>query len=546
MLLFVVLHFYSFANAKETICYISINSTHERELFKSYYPEANHVELVPQNESSYNKRDWFREACRSNIICDKLVISGHFGGIFVGESGFTLSTQELEKYSCLNSCDNIIKSPKEVYLFGCNTLATKDSDRRTLEEYVDVLVRDGFNPSDAQLFAALRYSPIGRSFKQSMESIFSNSNLLFGFDSIAPSGANVSEKLKTYLQLYTPEYSQKIWQSSLSYTHRTYSKGMASKDSLLCSFIEESDTLKILKISRDALNSSKKWDFIFLIQDALKDINISELLPEEFGVFQDISKNEKLKKEFYSMIKKIDSIPSHQFSLMKLGKKLDWLTLADLDEYVNQLVTRFSRGGLSSFETNVLCTLEYPYKVSLDLVNNYEGDLYSLVSALVCLGPQNSEVANEVFKIANNSTHTNEIQTGFGLGQSLLSLASLSKNKSEDVLSIIIPLLQSKYVRALALEVLSFQSVVNEEQMNSLIHSIHLICGESQRSSKSIFSLNTEVTGHSYSSTLDIQLSSFINKSSYLNQKHISLLKSTAAGHPECQLVQEILSNHKE
>ena len=76
------------------------------------------------------QKSWFEKACERDIQCDVLVISGHFGGSFFGEeSEYYLSLKEMEKLTCQRKCENVLSHVKEVFLFGCNTLAGKVSDK---------------------------------------------------------------------------------------------------------------------------------------------------------------------------------------------------------------------------------------------------------------------------------------------------------------------------------------------------------------------------------------------------------------------------------
>ncbi len=116
--------------AKKTVCSITINSDEEINAFKkNLSPDLwNFVELTTLYSgggSQDNKKDWMKNACAAKPSCDILLISGHFGGSFFGQSGLRLSLEDLEKYSCDSDCAGILKQPKEVFLFGCNTLATK-------------------------------------------------------------------------------------------------------------------------------------------------------------------------------------------------------------------------------------------------------------------------------------------------------------------------------------------------------------------------------------------------------------------------------------
>ena len=112
------------AAAHKTVCTITVNSADEKESLRRLLPPDQYqfVELVERG-----RPDWLASACRQNIRCDVLVISGHYDG---GNEFFSdqveareyLPVAELERASCSESDRGIFAELKEVYLFGCNTL----------------------------------------------------------------------------------------------------------------------------------------------------------------------------------------------------------------------------------------------------------------------------------------------------------------------------------------------------------------------------------------------------------------------------------------
>jgi hypothetical protein len=91
-----------------------------------------------------------------------------------------------------------LRRPKEVFLFGCNTLATKEKDRRTPEEYLRVLLADGIPRTEAERIVEARYGGLGDSFSDRMRRIFSGAPNIYGFDSIGPSGKTATPFLEKY------------------------------------------------------------------------------------------------------------------------------------------------------------------------------------------------------------------------------------------------------------------------------------------------------------------------------------------------------------
>ena len=92
-------------------------------LFAGIFPKRTFefVELVERG-----RRDWLASACRQQVKCDVLVISGHFNGndffsdqLQVDEH---LPVAEMERASCSDSCPGLFSQLKEVYMFGCDSM----------------------------------------------------------------------------------------------------------------------------------------------------------------------------------------------------------------------------------------------------------------------------------------------------------------------------------------------------------------------------------------------------------------------------------------
>jgi len=157
----------------KTICTITVNSSDERETFRQRLPKGDYqfVELLEKGNP-----DWIRSACRRNVRCDALVISGHFNA---GEDFYSdkidardfLSVDDLERENCSQSCPAIFAHLKEVYLFGCESL----------------------NP-DATHYS----SSYGESGRERMRRLFAGVPVIYGFSSHAPVGPTAAMLLNKY------------------------------------------------------------------------------------------------------------------------------------------------------------------------------------------------------------------------------------------------------------------------------------------------------------------------------------------------------------
>lgn len=192
------------AGQKKTVCTITVNSKEEKESFRRKLPEQEYdfVELLPHADAArFVTRDnyWLQRACEQKVRCDILVFSGHFAESFIGDSGFEVSMQDLKNYKQQNACGSFFDSIKEVYLFGCNTLAQKNADHRSIQQYVRILVEDGVSPHTAQRISARRYTKYDHSVAEKMGEIFSQAVFVTGFPSVGPTGKRVQPTLEKYL-----------------------------------------------------------------------------------------------------------------------------------------------------------------------------------------------------------------------------------------------------------------------------------------------------------------------------------------------------------
>ncbi len=435
-----------------TLCTMTINSDDETKYFKKYYESLGYksIELTtledkksnpdsPTREESYEFEDntvdesWFQTACKQKIKCDILLISGHFGGQFFGKSNLTLSIQTLEKNSCNESCPGILSAPKEVYLFGCNTLAGKAADRRTPEEYRAVLIHDGFSPSEADGIAAARYSPISSSFYDTMRRVFKGPKVIYGFSSIAPSGKTISPLLRNYFDIknksrprtdfdpnvlklnnsssapvsnlglvYNSEFMNALKITAVSQTTGLVvtEEGEVARVSM-CEF-QRTDTTRLdkLKLILKSIQEGRVMMFIPSIIDFfsnLKDLNNKRFSPDELSVLNTILKNEELKMTLLKMAKQLISNPTLQENLFSFFGKIGWLTGA---EVVSERTGIFARlfSNLTVANSDTICSLDHS---DLSVQREWFGDIKKVdkekLKVLGCFAPS-SELASDLEK----------------------------------------------------------------------------------------------------------------------------------------------------
>lgn len=144
---------------------------------------------------------WLIGLCRRGIRCDVMVYSAEFAGSFFGKLGKALSLGDMEEAACLPECDGLFHTPREVFLLGCNTLATKSQDTRTPAEYLQILLEHDFDRASAERVVGFRYGPLGPSFREAVRRVFMDVPRIYGFSSVAPTGQYTAPRLEKYFTM---------------------------------------------------------------------------------------------------------------------------------------------------------------------------------------------------------------------------------------------------------------------------------------------------------------------------------------------------------
>ncbi len=356
----------SLAKEKYQVCSITINSSDEINIFKDYLSERDFdfVELVPlDTESTPNNIHWFTKACQDKKYrCDILVISGHFGGLFFGEThSYILPSEMMQKQSCSNSCNGILSNVKEVFLFGCNTMAQKGRDQRTPEEYLEVLLDHNMIRDMAEIVVATRYLPYGLSFREQMELVFHGQTNIYGFHSLSPLGKHIRRPLSNYFrsvnqgygdyasyleQLQSGEYNSLIHKTiggSITQSHGlTHKHPNFSSFQKMCPLFQDSlDNHEGLQIVKDLFHSGEGVLAFSAIKNFIS--TRSFLLSKNVQVFNELKNDRTIRNEFVGLYDKInDHLPYAKIQFLTFLNSFGWVTDSlykkDLRKYSLQVV----------------------------------------------------------------------------------------------------------------------------------------------------------------------------------------------------------------
>lgn len=414
---------------KFTICTATINSSNEKAVFEEV-AASNKERFNPIVELTDFGDDWFKKACESHIRCDQLVISGHFGGNFFGESGLSLKFNELEDQSCSRTCEGIMSSPLEVFLFGCNTLATKAKDSRSPEEYLNALLTDRIPRAQADAIVESRYGITDDDNKTRMARAFSGKlKNIYGFSSIAPSGEHVESYLRNYFKSINPAQRLATLKKNRFLKAPFFENSLIAKSLRLTSFdqitvqnsITRDKPSELMCTLRSTLASVDER--INSTVEALHDPKYLRYIPSINSFFTN-SPVEKMSDEQRIRIKNISAEQSLATNLLLLIRQTksfyllsEWAMLletvgvyksTDIQDVIGGKVHEMLNRGLVVEDRDAICSIDPRLNLILDWRKIFQGKTFSLndLKVIECqkgFSSETSIVLLEKFEETNDS-----------------------------------------------------------------------------------------------------------------------------------------------
>lgn len=419
---------------KFTICAITINSDDEKKIFQSQvdkYPKKFNpiVELTNMG----NDQNWFQKACESKIRCDQLIISGHFAGYFFGDnSAKNLPLKDIEKAGCSKTCDGILGQPLEVFLFGCNTLAEKDGDHRTPQQYLQVLLQDGIPLPQAEQIVQSRYGEVGDSNKASMQRAFGGeSKQLYGFDSVGPSGKNIKGFLQNYFRkISAPEQLEKLQANrmlgQLNGANRALAESLKSTAFAECHASESKDekTKAICKLQDTRASVDEKLDLIVTlmtqkdsmiyfpyINEFFKNNPPQSLSDKQKETLKQLTDNSVIKNQILGMAKKTTGL-GFKKELVDFSYNLGYVNKDERAELMRAEVKKIFEKPLTANDIASVCNLDYDFDEYVEIkdedIQNKKVGEYE-VYAYQCLGVKDPETVKRAMKFIPNNDDLKEV-----------------------------------------------------------------------------------------------------------------------------------------
>ena len=423
------------AEKKPVVCTVTINSSDEKEVFKSYLGEEfDFVELT--DFAKQGAGDWFLSACKEDIECDILVVSGHFGGSFFSYtgSGYSLSLSELQRRSCQKTCDGILKRPKEVFLFGCNTTAGKDHDDRTPEEYTSDLISSGFSRGQAERVSAFRYSPIGEETKERFQQVFPHSRI-YGFHSKAPIGSHIVSRLnryfesipsyKSHLEAFPTEDENLLWSSAMKGQWIRSVNGDGGIENPVCVLEEDKPLYKKLDwVNKVLSDEEKSLVYIPVIDEYLKDWERRfgegswENFPSlELSVMESIQFNERGREKVEELLSSpIDGVLSAQIQVLNFGRRVAWYDEILYQERLSLLLRDIFKENLDLGQQDLVCSLNVEIDLKLEDLPGEAWNRYTL-NAIGCVKPKDIRIHQVLLSVLREGSNSDRNSAAWALGK---------------------------------------------------------------------------------------------------------------------------------
>ena len=376
--------------APYNVCTITLNSKDEIEVFKKNLPsdKYNFIELteIAKNAASSEKQKdkmwaingWLTDACEQKITCDILMISSHqWQGRFFGESKnsqFRLTTDDLQKKRCDNSCSTLFENLKQVYLFGCNTMTTKDGDHQNLNSYLDYLAYDHHsnNPQSFLSEAHQNYSRASMSNNNAIRSIFTDVPQIYGFERRSPLGFHVGPQLEKYFQKVKlsgfekqldskksdPELMKLLGSQSMIMNSGFSSNDepVQAKSSLICKLRSESDFYDKLDSVKNYISKNKSLNQNKLILEYIWPKDKNKMTSSEIERVEFFKNQPEVKTFFESEITKNPSL-SGKLDIVYMGV---YFGVFDLDSAVRlqkESVELFYKEKMTNLDKEILCSV---------------------------------------------------------------------------------------------------------------------------------------------------------------------------------------------
>ncbi|MEW6271505.1 MAG: hypothetical protein AB1689_19660 [Thermodesulfobacteriota bacterium] len=361
------------------VCAFGFHGTEELAEFASHLPPTDFefIDLSPPMlgaapSDASAERGWLQGVCRQDLRCEVVVYSGEFAGRFFGRCGRSLSLQAMEEASCQARCDGLFHTPREVFLLACNTLATKDEDLRTPAIYLQVLLDHGFDQASAERVVAMRYGPLGPTFREALRRIFMGVPRIYGFSSVAPLGRYTGPMLDRYFRT-VGDYRRHLEQVSrggppnralaaaFAGTSLVETSGLsrgepaAADRDLICALYDERQPVaRRLEIVRGLVARPDVLSFVPSIQVFIDRHPEEKMSPDERRIFEEVKADRAARDRVVALVHQLD-VSALKLELGHFAVHMGWMTQPEFRALAIESVRQLLRRPLTNDVVDVMC-----------------------------------------------------------------------------------------------------------------------------------------------------------------------------------------------
>jgi len=406
------------------VCAFSFQGPEEIEAFRSHLSgEFRFVDLSPapllpspggQGAPITALPDgWMANVCRQDLKCDVVLFSAEFAGRFFGIRGSALSLQQMEEAACKPSCAGLFHDPREVFLLACNTLATKDEDLRGPDVYLQVLLDHGFDRASAERVVAMRYGPLGPTFREALRRVFAGVPRIYGFSSVAPKGEYTGPMLDRYFRT-VGDYRKHVdgvrldgppnrtLASAFRATTLVETTGLQPNESgardrkLLCALYDESlPVAQRLDIVRELVARPDVLAFVPTIKVFVQRHPPAKMSAAERRVFDEIRGDEQARARVVELVDRLD-VSALKLELGHFAVQMGWLAPERFRTLAVASARELLRRPLTNEVVDVMCEMPRYASVgdqftSSDVPDSLFHDPVGL-RVISCLAPRGDQV----------------------------------------------------------------------------------------------------------------------------------------------------------
>jgi hypothetical protein len=415
------------ASRRLKACIVSLNEPHEVDAFRaSLDPERFEIvdiratalaRMSDEHAPGSDGAPWLVNACTADAKCDVMVYSAEFAGRFFGKQGPSLSLQEMEEASCQARCDGLFRQPLEVFLLACNTLATKDEDDRTPEQYLQVLLEHGFDRASAERVVELRYGPLGPSFREALRRVFAGVPRIYGFSSVAPRGEYTAPMLKRYfrdrgdyasalLRNATDTRRNRPLLASFKGTSLTQTVGLSPHESgaidrkHICALYDESRSVaERLRIAYGLLTRPDALRFVPTLEVFLSRHPRDEFTRVGRSVFTEIQNLDATREAVMTLVRNLN-VSALKLELAHFAVLVGWLERAEFHALAVEGAAQLLRQPLSAESVDIMCAITKNESLRADFsLDDIPAGVYRDAMGLrllSCLAPSDPRVSPRI------------------------------------------------------------------------------------------------------------------------------------------------------